>query len=208
MKRRITAALTAMAIALTTVALVSAPPASAAIGSWHWARATIYVQNDSPTNSWNDEMMDRVNYYRTISGDEYYLIDGPCRLYYPCIVVKEADYGSTSWYGLTTFALGNTPAGAPDGCGTAADPYVWCNYTGASGTWTTVRLNTHLEPGEVIYRSEIYAGACHEFGHGLAGLQHATGTTCMNATISPSTATVLSSAEGGQIRTRFSTIPY
>lgn len=196
---------------LAALALLVAPAQSAQanIGAWHWARATIYVQNDSPTNSWNDEMMNRVNYYRTISGDEFYLINGPCRMYYPCIVVKEADYGNSGVWngkiGLTTFALGGGTN--PDGCGTASDPYTWCNYTGASGTWTTVRLNTWQPPGGVT-ENEIYAAACHELGHGVAGLQHATGTTCMNASIGTATSTVLSSTEGAEVRTRFSSIPY
>src|SRR5215218_8636382 len=195
--RRLTGLLVAV---LLLTALTPVQPAQATIGAWHWARATIYVQNASPTHPWNDEVMDRLNYYRTISGEEFYLINGNCRLYYPCIVVKEADYSTATWFGLTTYALGV----GGNGCGT----YTWCNYTGASGTWTTVRLNSHLAPGDVLYRSEIYADACHELGHAIGYLQHNTGATCMNATISPSTATVLSSTEGGELRNRFSTIPY
>lgn len=200
--RRTTTAILAplLAIALT---VATALPAAATIGAWHWSRATIYVQNDSPTNSWNDEMMDRVNYYRSL-GVHYNLINGSCRAGYPCIVVKEANYGSTGWFGLTSYALGS----GGTGCGPADDPYTWCNFTGASGSWTVVRLNTYLAAGEIIYESEILADACHEFGHAVGNLQHATGTTCMNATITSSTATTLSSTEGGELRTRFSTIPY
>lgn len=179
------------------LAVASCQPAAATIGTWHWSRATIYVQDDTanPGVGWDAYIQGRVTYYQDMPV-AWHVIKGKCQIGYPCVVTKAADYGTAFGLGQTTYAK-------------LCSTNTFCNFTGVSGTWTVARFNTGGSPaGTITTAQEVQALGCHEAGHALAYLQHMTGATCMQSAIGTSTPITLSSGEVQEIADRYYSTPY
>lgn len=177
------------------VAVAVPPPAAAIISADHWQYGTIYVKNVSPTAAWAPDIENRVLYYHNL-GAHWNVVQGDCRVGYPCVRLSIGTYGSTGWLGLTQW---------PYMCGTN----IFCNYNGNMNDTTRmamVAINTSYTQDY----AERRAVGCHEFGHALANLQHESnslGATCMNAAYVPnSTPEFLNSTDRQQIINRFASI--
>lgn len=168
---------TITALAVTAAATVAfAAPASANINPDVYARGTIFVQNMSPTDTvlTNNIYTYAVNYYEGLAasnGVNWNVVAGACQVGSPCIHVMSGNWGNTGWDGMTY------PAATCSGS-------TYCSWDGSgekpdhtSLYWTTLKFNEYLPHTAHDWN----AVGCHEFGHGLPGLQHASGSTCMQA---------------------------
>lgn len=166
------AALAVLFVTLITFAL----PSVANINSISPARGTIFVQSMTPGDSWTaDSYTYGVNYLEGLvssNGVNWNVVAAACRIGSPCVHWVTGSWGATGWDGMTYPAAScsaNTSC-SWDGSGERADH--------TSDYWTTIKINKSYSHTS----RENNSVACHEYGHAIPGLQHAGGSTCMQAT--------------------------
>jgi hypothetical protein len=194
--KRILATLTGIAFALLLI--TSANPASANISAYGWDRGTIVLNNMTSTynSTINTEWNAEVAYYNSQIGVTWHLVQGTCQPNMPCIEMYSGASGNTGWVGLTTYAY--------HGC---LSPNAFCRYNGTTSLTyhTTIQFNTYY-----AWTAQGAKNAfCHELGHALGELQHASGSTCMQATANDSSNySALSATEISELQTRYNGMAY